>query len=431
LLAVTRRRLFVTTLALVATLIVLIGAATAFVGLRVLDLDVDRALASAVEAAVTRLDGELPASEASGESDDTSPASADTLMLYLDATGKEIANPSRVSLGGLPDPGAVAAAIATGRDLRTVDVDGVAVRLMTEPVVPSPGKPPIGYVQGGFILTLHDQQSNSLVAAIALVGVVGLFGAAIVTLVVTGDALVPIRRSMAAQRRFVADASHELKTPPAIIRANAEVLEREGLVNEGGHVLVADIVTETDRLARLVGDLLQIASSEAAGLVFVRHPTDLGAVALDAVRQAGALATMREVELGFESGDEPGTSASVSGDRDRLTQLVLILIDNALDHTPPGTTVRVAVRRSGRRVELTVIDEGPGIPAAERDRVFEPFTRLPGVRRDRAGGTGLGLAIAQRITAVHDGTIAVDDAPGGGARFLVSLPWASDGPAAD
>ena len=236
---------------------------------------------------------------------------------------------------------------------------------------------------------------------------------------------------MAAQRRFVADASHELKTPPAIIRANAEVLEREGLVNEGGHVLVADIVTETDRLARLVGDLLQIASSEAAGLVFVRRPTDLGAVALDAVRQAGALAAMREVELRFESGDEPGTSASVSGDRDRLTQLVLILIDNALDHTPPGTTVRVAVRRSDRRVELTVIDEGPGIPVAERDRVFEPFTRLPGVRRDRAGGTGLGLAIAQRIAAAHDGTIAVDDAPGGGARFLVSLPRASDGPAAD
>ena len=120
----------------------------------------------------------------------------------------------------------------------------------------------------------------------------------------------------------------------------------------------------------------------------------------------------------------------MAGDRDRLTQLVLILIDNALDHAPPGTTVRVAVRPSDRRVELTVSDEGPGIPPAERDRVFEPFTRLPGVRRDRAGGTGLGLAIAQRIVAAHDGSIAVDDAPGGGARFVVSLPRSSDAPAA-
>ncbi len=430
LLRATRRRLFVTTLALVAMLIVLIGAATAFVGLRALDADVDRALSATVDAAVARLDGELPDGESSGESEDGSPASADTLLLYLDATGREIANPSGVTLPGLPDQGAVAAARETGRDLRTVDVGGVEVRLMTEPVVPAPGQPPIGYVQGGFVMTLHDQQSNSLVAAVALVGVVGLFGAAIVTVLVTGDALVPIRRSMAAQRRFVADASHELRTPPAIIRANAEVLEREGLVKDEGHVLVADIVTETDRLARLVGDLLQIASSDAAGLVIVRRPTDLAVVAVDAVRQAAALAALRQVELRFEAGEQGGTSASVSGDRDRLTQLVLILIDNALDHAPSGTTVRVAVGRSARRVELTVMDEGPGIPPAERDRVFEPFTRLPGVRRDRAGGTGLGLAIAQRIAAAHDGTIAVDDAPGGGARFVVSLPRRGDGPAA-
>lgn len=430
LLAATRRRLFLITLALVATLVVVIGAATAFIGLRALDLDVDQALASSVDAAVTRLDGELPQSQETGESDDVSPASADTFLLYLDATGTEIANPSRVAVAGLPDAAAVAAAKANGRDLRTVDAGGVQIRLLTKPVVSSSGQPPIGYVEGGFVLTLHDQQSNSLVAAIALVGAVGLLGAAIVTLLVTGDALVPIRRSFAAQRRFVADASHELKTPPAIIRANAEVLEREGLVTEGGRLLVADIVTETDRLSRLVGDLLRLASSDATGFVIERRPTDLRAVAGDAVRQAHALAAARHVELRFDAQDERGTSTSVSGDRDRLTQLVVILIDNALDHTPAGTTVGVAVRQADRRVELTVMDQGPGVPPAERNRVFEPFTRLPGVPRDRVGGTGLGLAIAQRIAVAHDGTIAVDDAPGGGARFVVSLPRSTDGPAA-
>ena len=300
------------------------------------------------------------------------------------------------------------------------------MRLLTEPILSSSGGPPIGYVQGGFVLTLHDQQSNSLIAAVVVVAVVGLIGAALVTLVVTGDALVPIRRSFAAQRRFVADASHELKTPPAIIRANAEVLEREALVTDEGRPLVADIVTETDRLSRLVGDLLQLASADATGLAIERQRVDLGAVAADTVRQTQALAAEHEVALRIES-PTPGATV-VSGDRDRLTQLILILLDNAIDHSPPGTAVVVSVRRAGRRVDLAVADQGPGVPPSERARVFEPFTRLPGVRRDRAGGTGLGLAIARRIVVAHDGTIAVDDAPGGGARFVVSLPAASDGP---
>jgi two-component system, OmpR family, sensor histidine kinase CiaH len=426
LIASTRRRLIVVTLSLVALLLLGIGAATAFVGLRALDVDVDRALQVSVDTAVAALDGELPQGQESNESDETVPAAADTFLVYLDPKGTEVANPSGVVLSGLPDTGALAPAAATGSDLRTVQAGAVDVRLLTEPIPSSSGGPPIGYVQGGFVLTLHDQQSNSLIAAVVVVAVVGLIGAALVTLVVTGDALVPIRRSFAAQRRFVADASHELKTPPAIIRANAEVLERESLVTDDGRPLVADIVTETDRLSRLVGDLLQLASADATGLVIERVRIDLGAVAADTVRQTQALAAEHDVTLRDESPTADVTV--VSGDRDRLTQLILILLDNAIDHAPPATAVVVSVRRSGRRVELTVADQGPGVPPAERARVFEPFTRLPGVRRDRAGGTGLGLAIARRIVVAHDGTIAVHDAPGGGARFVVSLPATSDGP---
>ena len=426
LIASTRRRLIVVTLSLVALLVLGIGAATAFVGLRALDADVDRALQVSVDTAVAALDGELPQAQESNESDETVPAAADTFLVYLDPNGTEVANPSGVVLGGLPDTEALAPAAASGSDLRTVQAGGVDVRLLTEPILSSSGGPPIGYVQGGFVLTLHDQQSNSLIAAVVVVAVVGLIGAALVTLVVTGDALVPIRRSFAAQRRFVADASHELKTPPAIIRANAEVLEREALVTDEGRPLVADIVTETDRLSRLVGDLLQLASADATGLAIERQRVDLGAVAADTVRQTQALAAEHEVALRIES-PTPGATV-VSGDRDRLTQLILILLDNAIDHSPPGTAVVVSVRRAGRRVDLAVADQGPGVPPSERARVFEPFTRLPGVRRDRAGGTGLGLAIARRIVVAHDGTIAVDDAPGGGARFVVSLPAASDGP---
>jgi len=421
LLRTTRRRLFIVTLSLIALLVVGIGAATAFVGLRALDADVDRALTASVTSAVTRLGGEAPQASTESDADESVPAAADTFLLYLDGKGTLVSNPSRIALSGLPDRAAAAASVPTGEDLRTVDVSGVEVRLLTMPVIPSGGGSPVGFVQGGFVLTLHDAQSASLVAAIALVAVVGLMGAAVVTLLVTGRALVPIRRSFDAQRRFVADASHELRTPTALIRANAEVLDRETLVTDDGRPLVGDIVAESDRLTRLIGDLLQLASSDATGLALDRQPVDLSAIAADTVRQAEALASERGVVL-LMAGRTTLGGTVVSGDRDRLIQLLLILLDNAFDHAPSGTSVAVAVAPDGRWVVLTVTDEGPGIPVGDRERIFEPFTRLPGVARDRSGGTGLGLAIARRIAAAHDGTIAVGDAPGGGARFIVSLP---------
>jgi signal transduction histidine kinase len=419
LLAVTRRRLFVVTLGLVALLVVGIGGATAVVGLRVLDADVDGALRGSVSAALARLAGELPGAQEIHESTEGPPGHSDTFLLYLDASGRVLADPSGVALTGLPDKAAVSAA-SSREDLRTVVAGGVSIRLLTAPIVASEGGGPAGYIQGGFILMLHDRQSASLVGAIAVVGLVGLVGAALVTLLVTGRALVPIRRSLEAQRRFVADASHELRTPAALIRANAEVIEREDLVTDAGRPLVEDILAEADRLGRLVGDLLTLASTDATGLALtlVRRPVDLAELAAETVRGAGALAAERGVRVAV---DAP-SAVVASADRDRLVQLILILLDNAFDHSPPDGTVTVRVRRLERSAELSVSDEGQGIPAGDRERIFEPFTHLPGVRRDRAGGTGLGLAIGRRIAAAHDGTIAVDDAPGGGARFTVSLP---------
>jgi signal transduction histidine kinase len=237
---------------------------------------------------------------------------------------------------------------------------------------------------------------------------------------VTGRALVPIRRSFDTQRRFVADASHELRTPAALIRANADVMEREDLVTDDGRPFVADIMTEADRLARLVGDMLQLAATDTAQIVIQPRPVDLGAIATDTVRQAEALATERSVHLVMASSALP--SVVVNGDRDRLIQLILILLDNAFDHSPRGGTVVVDLRLADRGAELSVADEGPGVPPSERERVFEPFTRLPGVRRDRAGGTGLGLAIGRRIATAHGGNVVVTDAPGGGAAFRVTIP---------
>ena len=418
LLASTRRRLAVVTLLLVGALVLAIGAATALIATTALDQDVDRVLEQSAIAESQRLAGELP-SAGGDEGDEQPPEASDTFFLILDPGGALLSNPSSVPHLGLPDGAAVAAARATGRDLRTVTDGLVPIRLLTLPI--GDGANPVGWLEAGFVLTLHERQSRTLILAVTLVGLVGLAGAALVTLFVTGRALVPIRAAFATERRFVADASHEIRTPAAIIRASAEVLEREGLVAEEGRPLVADIVAESDRLGGLVDDLLALAASERGSLVVERRPVDLGEIARDTVRRAGPLAVERGIALVGPSDD--GRVLPVLGDPDRLVQLLLVLIDNAFRHSPPGGRVTVTAGPAGGRIAaVSVDDQGPGVPTDAREAIFEPFARLPGFRTRADAGSGLGLAIARRLAELHGGTLSATEAPGGGARFVLALP---------
>ena len=424
----TRRRLFAMTMGLLTLLVVGIGAATAVVALRALHDDVDRAVIQAVESRAntarnegggeTGAEGSVPSDGDAGTDPDRPTGLSDTFVLVLNTSGKVVENRSSYPMAGLPDASAVAVAATGAGDLRTITVGGVDIRLYTVPITRDGAI--AGYVQGGILLTLLEHETQTLILSIASVGAVGLVGAALITLLVTGRALRPVRDGFETQRRFVADASHELRTPAALIRANAEVLEREGLVDEEGGPLVQDIVAEADRLGGLVGDLLQLAAWDETRLAVVPVNLDAASLAADTVRGATAMAAERGVLLAHE-GSGP---VFARADRDRLVQLLLILVDNAVDHSPPATTVTVRVRRSAARVVLEVEDQGPGIPPAEREHIFEPFTRLHGTTRHGSGGTGLGLAIARRITDAMQGTIAVSSSEGGGARFTVTLPAA-------
>ncbi len=411
----TRRRLFVTTLALLTLLVVGVGAATVVVATSALDADLDRALETAVRAQVTALGDQLPGGEEQQEGGEHSPAVADTVLLVLDVNGMVMLNRTGQTLPGLPDTGALAVG-AEGRDIRTIDTGGIEVRVLTMPIAGDGG--PVGFVQGGFDMTLHDRQSQSLVLAVLVVGALGLVAAAAIAYAVTGRALVPIREGFESQRRFVADASHELRTPAALIRANAEVLEREDLVADNGRELLDDVIAEADRLGGLVGDLLQLAAWDQTILAVIREPLDVAEVARDTVRGATALAAERRVGLVV---DAPGPAPALA-DRGRLVQLLVVLIDNAIDHSPAGGEVGVRVRVRADTIAVEVEDQGPGIPEAAREQIFEPFTRLPGTTRHGSGGTGLGLAIARRIAEAHDGSVAAGSPPGGGARFTVILP---------
>jgi signal transduction histidine kinase len=226
-----------------------------------------------------------------------------------------------------------------------------------------------------------------------------------------GRALVPIRESLRRQREFAADASHELRTPLAIVRGAADQLRQHRHEPAEVERLLGDVDAGTDRLTRLVDDLLLLARSDADGLELALETVDLGEVAGEATSGLATVAGERDVHLRLDV--EP---MAIRGDAALLRQLVGILLDNAIRHSPAGGTVTVRTRSAGT---LDVEDSGPGIAPEHRERIFDRFWRAPG---SPEGGLGLGLAIARSIVERHGGTIRALDREGGGTIFRVTLP---------
>ncbi|WP_253209514.1 sensor histidine kinase [Streptomyces niphimycinicus] len=218
-----------------------------------------------------------------------------------------------------------------------------------------------------------------------------------------------LHRAMTRQRQFVADASHELRSPIAAVRAQLElVLARPSRTDWPAAVHKA--LRDTDRLQAVASDLLLLARLDAQEAPRTAA-VDLGALAAEEVRRhPGALTLAGEQER----------AAVVTGSRVQLSRLLTNLADNARRHTRTTVSITVAVR--GGQVELAVDDDGPGIPEADRERVFERFTRLDDARARQDGGTGLGLAIANDIAHAHGGSLTVLTSPRGGARLLLCLP---------
>ncbi|MGW4946893.1 sensor histidine kinase [Actinoplanes sp. NPDC004185] len=220
-----------------------------------------------------------------------------------------------------------------------------------------------------------------------------------------------IESASAAQRRFVADASHELRSPLATVQANADLLEGAGL-DEAPARSVARIRRESARMARLVEDLLLLARVDDAGLRVRREDVDLDDLAY-ADRERIALEHPR---LTVEAAIEP---VRVVGDADALQRVLRNLLDNAARHATG--TVTVTVRAAGGFAEVSVGNDGPPIPAGDRERIFDRFVRLDDSRSRAGGGTGLGLPIARDIVTAHGGELTVDDLDAG-AVMRIKLP---------
>ena len=225
--------------------------------------------------------------------------------------------------------------------------------------------------------------------------------------------LARLESSAAAQRRFVGDASHELKTPLATIRQHAEValLHPESI---DGAALAGTVMTEEARLTALVQGLLVLARADEGALGVTRRPVDLDDLVVAETARLRSTAPALTIDA---TGVGP---ARVEGDEGLLGQVVRNLLANASRHAATRVSVGL-VERQGRAV-LTVDDDGAGVPEGERERVFDRFVRLDEARARDSGGSGLGLAIVREIARVHGGAVTVDSSPLGGARFVVDLP---------
>jgi signal transduction histidine kinase len=219
-----------------------------------------------------------------------------------------------------------------------------------------------------------------------------------------------------AQQRFLADASHELRSPLTTIRSNAGfLLERPDAAESDRREALADIAAEGDRMGVLVDGLLALVRTDA-GPPPPREPVDLARIVEDAARRAR--------QSGVEVRFDPGAPVVVEGDEEALARLVRILLDNAAVHGEG--TVRVTLRRSEGLIRLDVIDHGPGIPEPDLEQIFDRFHRVSGAQHE--GGAGLGLAIARSIVDAHRGSIRAENRAERGAAFVVELPPAPVAP---
>ena len=235
-------------------------------------------------------------------------------------------------------------------------------------------------------------------------------------------------KSEAKMRRFVGDASHELRTPLVSIRGYSELYRQGALPNdEAVATAMGRIESESKRMGQLVEDLLTLARIDERRESKLA-PFDLFHLAVDASNDAYATSPDREVSLVGLTNDMAPTSAPVIGDESRMRQVVANLLTNAMRYTPAGTPLEIAVgvREDVPGYPLSVIevrDHGPGIHGEDRERVFERFYRTDTSRSRDTGGTGLGLSIVAAILEQHDGSVHIEETSGGGATFVISLPF--------
>jgi two-component system, OmpR family, sensor kinase len=334
--------------------------------------------------------------------------------------------------------------------------DDTTLRVLTSPMVTVQGKL-IGNVQVASSLNTVNQATDRLLGIMLVSGGVGILGSIAVGMLLSSRATRPIERITQAagsiavakdlktrlpwdgpmdelgrltvvfnqmmerleqafgiQQRFVADVSHELRTPLTAIRGNLDLIKRYGMDD----MSLEAITDEVDRMSRMVNDLLMLARADYGGLTLDLGPTDLDTIVSDVYREARVLAKDRDLRVVMER-FEP---VRIHGNPDRMKQVVLNLVSNAIKFTPDGGKVSLSLYQTSDDAVIEVKDTGIGISKADQVHIFDRFFQADASRSRHGEGTGLGLSIAKWIVEAHNGALTVESDLGKGSAFIVTLP---------
>lgn len=413
----TRLRLTLWYAAVFLTVLLILGAGTYFGLVWALDREVDagiRAVADEWTASAPPIDTLEPLDVEAHEER----APTDVFLVVFRADRALVANPRGAEAEELLDGGLVDAALAGHEAWGTVSSEGARLRVRATPLLRA------GEVTGAVIagrnLAGRDESVRTIVVVLGVVAGSGLLLALGAGYLLAGRALVPLRLAHDRQRKFIGDASHELRAPLTLIRALAELLQR-GRLDADQRATTGQLIAVTEEANALVDDLLALARlSETPVEAAQSSVTDLASAAAVARRQLQRLLETHKSDVEEDLEAAP----AVLPDREAV-RVVRALLDNVIAHTPRGTRVRLSTSADDRHATVSVDDSGPGVDDAELQRIFERFTQLSAARTPGTGtGAGLGLPIVQAIATRHRGQATATRSPLGGLRVEVRLPRA-------
>ncbi len=271
---------------------------------------------------------------------------------------------------------------------------------------------------GKDVTALYSGLRKATYAQVVL-GFIALLIASAIGYYMAGKAFLPLKEAYDKQKQFAADASHELRTPLAVLMSSAELLLADpSIQNPFLRQVLEDVKSEVKKMTNLVSELLMVARSDNNALKVKIQRLDLSEILQQVVRTMIPIAEKKNIRLMGEN----FVKTPINADEQKIKQLAIILVDNAIKYTPEGGSVLVELESvDAKRVSFSVMDSGIGIAAEDLDKVFERFYRVDKARSREMGGNGLGLAIASEIVKLHEGKISVASKLGEGTKFTVEL----------